>query len=60
VVTLKEDSKNAFRVFLPNRYFNVFTDEDINEINTEKIKLQIVYQENCARIGAYALSLTSV
>jgi len=52
VVTLKNDSNIMFRVFLQNTYFHVFTDEDINDTNKEKIKLQIVYQGNCERIGA--------
>jgi hypothetical protein len=60
VVTLKDDSSITFRVFLPNRFFHVSTYEDINDTNKEKIKLQIVDQGNCERIGAYGLPLTSV
>jgi len=60
VIKLRDDSNNTFKVFLPNRYFYVFTDEHINNINKEQIKLQVFYQGNCERTGGYALSLTSV
>jgi hypothetical protein len=33
--TIKDDS-DLIRVFLPKRYFNMFIDDDINEINEEK------------------------
>ena len=36
MITIKDDSNNTFRVFLSKIYFNVFTDEDINDINNEK------------------------
>ena len=60
MITIKDDSNNTFRVFLSKIYFNVFTDEDINDINKEKIKLLIVYQGKYEITGAYAISLTYV
>ena len=32
VITIKDDSNNTFQAFLSKIYFNVFTDEDINDI----------------------------
>jgi len=60
VIKIKDNSNNTFRVFLSKIYFNVFTDEDINDINKEKIKLLIAYQGKYERTGVYALSLTYV
>ena len=60
VITIKDDSNNKSREFLSKIYFSVFTDEDINDTNKEKIKLLIVYQEKYEINRAYAISLTYV
>jgi len=59
-ITIKDDSNNTFRVFLSKIYLIVLTDEGINDINKEKIKLLIVSQGKYDRTEAYALSLTYV
>jgi len=59
-ITIKDDSNNTFRVFLSKIYLIVLTDEGINDINKEKIKLLIAYQGKYERTGVYALSLTYV
>jgi len=57
LVTLKDDSNNTFECLYGT---DILTDEDVNEISEEKIKLQIVYQGNCKRTREYVFSLTSV
>jgi HJR/Mrr/RecB family endonuclease len=37
IVVTVDEANNGYRVYLPNRYFSVLTDKDIQEINQEKI-----------------------
>jgi hypothetical protein len=41
-------------------YYTDFTDNDIEEINLEKINLLLVYEGKCEKSEAFALSLTAV
>jgi hypothetical protein len=47
-------------MFLPKRYFSVFTNQDIKQINEEKLNLHLVYKGECEKRRALDLSLEHV
>jgi hypothetical protein len=42
LLSYKEDPCKVVKAFMPKGYISVFTDEDINAINTRKVKLHLV------------------
>ena len=44
LITVLEFSENPVSVFLPKRYTGVFTDDDIERINSRRTKLQLIYK----------------
>ena len=51
VLEIKESPFNIVRVFLPKRYSNCFTYEDIADINNRRVKLYLVYMYKCGTYG---------
>jgi hypothetical protein len=44
LMSIKESEYSVVKVFIPKRNGSVITDDDINDINTEKVSLnQILY-----------------
>lgn len=56
---IKESPFNILKVFLPKRYTNCFSDEDISEINSQRVKLYLVYKGTCSKTQSYVLSVVS-
>jgi hypothetical protein len=57
VLTLLDSPERLIRVFLPRRYYSVFTEEDITEINTLGVKLCLVYKGTCVDTKAFKLAI---
>jgi hypothetical protein len=57
LLTLR-DSDDLISVYLPKRYVNVFTEHDIEQINTEQISLRLIQNGKCEK--AFDLSLEVV
>jgi hypothetical protein len=60
VVTVEDEGNTAYRVYLLKRYFSVFSDKEIQEINEGKINLFLVYEGKYEKSSAFAISLTAV
>jgi hypothetical protein len=45
------------KVFLPRRYSEVLTDDDIVGINSGRTKLNLVYRGTCTQTGGHLLPL---
>jgi hypothetical protein len=60
VVAVEDEANTAYRVYLPKRYFSVFTDKEIQEIYQEKINLLLAYERKCEKSEAFPLSSTAV
>jgi hypothetical protein len=45
-------------VFLPRRYSEVITDEDIDRFNSNKAKLYLIYRGLCEQTNGFLLSIT--
>jgi len=52
-----EFGENPVSVFLQKRYSAVFTDDDIDRINSKRTKLNLIYKGTCERSGAYKLEI---
>jgi len=48
---------NHFKIFLPKRYAETFTDDDLNAINTEKVKLNLIYKGMCDQTKSFNLAI---
>jgi hypothetical protein len=51
LLSIQDSSSSSviFKVFLPKRYASVFSDEDINSINTGKESLNLIYKGTCEK-----------
>jgi len=43
------DSTAALKIFLPKRYSEVISDDDIDKINKNSIKLNLIYKVTCQK-----------
>ena len=57
LITILEFCENPASVFLPKRYSGVFTDDDIDRINSKRTKLNLIYKGTCERTRAYKLEI---
>ena len=56
---IKESPFNIVKAFLPKRYTNCFSEDDISEINNQRVKLHLVYKGTCSKTHSYVLSIVS-
>jgi hypothetical protein len=57
LLTITLGTSDSVRVFLPTRYTNVITDDDITAINTRQVLLYLVYKGACKNTHSYMLQL---
>ena len=47
LLTINLDTSDNVRVFLPTRYSNVITDDDMIAINMRQVQLHLIYKGTC-------------
>jgi len=47
------DSIAALQIFLPNRYSEVISDDDIDKINKNSTTLSLIFKGTCPKIRSY-------
>jgi hypothetical protein len=57
LLNVRDTSFNTVKVFIPKRYGSVFSDADIEDINTEKVSLHLVYKGICDKILLHILAI---
>jgi hypothetical protein len=58
VLTLLDNEVNTVvKVFLPSRYYSVFTDPDIEAINSQKVHYDFIYNGQNEKTRAYDVTL---
>jgi hypothetical protein len=58
VLTLLDNEVNTVvKVFLPSRYYSVFTDPDIEDINSQKVHYNFIYKGQKEKTRAYEVTL---
>jgi len=57
ILTVKYEDAAPVQVFLPRRYSDVFSDTDIEQINSNAVFLHLLFKGVCPTTKAYLLAL---
>jgi len=57
LLTLQDSAFHLVKVFLPQRYAEVFSDDDITSINDKTATLSIVYKGVCVSTKSHLLEI---
>jgi hypothetical protein len=57
LLSTRDTSFHTLKVFMPKRYGSVFSDADIEDINTEKVLLHLVYKRICDKTILHILTI---
>jgi hypothetical protein len=57
LLSIKESPYNIVKVFMPKRYSSVFSDEDIESINSQKVSFNLIYKGMCKKSKSYILAI---
>jgi hypothetical protein len=60
LISLCDSPKRIIKIFLPRIYCSLVTDTDIDEVNSAKVSLSLVYQGQCTETKAYKLAIEKV
>jgi hypothetical protein len=58
LLTIKKSENSLKKVFLPQHYSNVMTDEDLANINSKTKQLNLLYKGMCSQTKGYLLAIT--
>jgi hypothetical protein len=58
LMSIRDSEFTLKKLFLPRRYSEVITDEDIDRINSGRARLYLVYSGVCAQTNGFLLSIT--
>lgn len=53
LLSLRDKPFNVVKVFMPRRYNTAFSDRDIQQINTQSVKMNLVYRGHCSKSNSY-------
>jgi hypothetical protein len=59
LLSIRDVDENVVDIFLPKRYANVVTDEDLENINSRSVYLNLVYKGLCESSNSYLLAIDS-
>ena len=59
LLSLRDSNEKLVQIFLPKRYANVVTDEDMEKINSRSMYLNLVYKGICELTRSYLLAIDS-
>ena len=57
LVAIMDSPSSSVKVFLPKRYGDVVSDEDLEDINAQRVALLLIYKRTCLRPNSYILDL---
>ena len=57
LLSIRDSTFSIKKVFLPRRYSEVITDDDIAGINSARTKIYLVYRGTCMQSGGHVLTL---
>jgi hypothetical protein len=60
LMSLRDDPTRIVKVFLPRRYYSSMSDSDIEEINSKKVSLGLVYKGQCVQTKTFKLAIEKV
>jgi hypothetical protein len=56
LMSLLDSPTRIVKVFLPRRYYHVFTDDDIQQINSKQVQYGLVYKAECVNTHSHKLA----
>ena len=59
LLSIRDSDEQLVQIFLPKRYANVVSDEDMAKINSRSIYLNLVYKGICEKTKSYLLTIDS-
>ena len=57
LLSILDSPIKSIKVFWPKRYSAVVTDVDIDDINSERISLHLIYKGTCVKTKPYILAI---
>jgi hypothetical protein len=57
VLTIRDTPDQILEVFMPRRFYSAFPDVDLEEINSEKVALNLVYKGQCVNTYAFKVAI---
>jgi hypothetical protein len=57
LLSIEESPYNKMKVFMQKHYNSVFSDEDIESINSQKVSLNLIYKGMCEKSKSYILAI---
>jgi len=59
VLAIRDTQDRIVKVFIPRRFYSAFSDEDLEEINSTKVALNLVYKGQCVNTRAFKVTIES-
>jgi len=59
LLSIRDSDEKLLQIFLPKRYANVVSDEDMEKINSRSVYLILVYKVICETTRSYLLAIDS-
>ena len=56
VLAIRVTPNRILKVFMPRRFYSAFSDEDLEELNSAKVALNLVYKGQC--FNTHAIKVT--
>ena len=57
LLTILDSPMKSIKVFLPKRYSALMTDDDIEDIKSKRVSLNLIYKETCMKTNSYILAI---
>jgi hypothetical protein len=59
VIAIRDTPYRILKVFMPRRFYSAFSDEDLEEMNSAKVALNLVYKIQCVNTHAFKVTIES-
>ena len=60
VLAIRDTPDRILKVFMTRRFFSAFSNDDIDDINSGKVKLNLVYKGQCVNTRAFTVTIENV
>ena len=57
VLAIRDAPDRVLKIFMPRRFYSAFTDQDIEDINSENVTLYLVYKGQCVHTHAFKVAI---
>ena len=57
VFAIRDTPDRILKVFMTRRFYSAFSDVDLEEINSEKVALNLIYKGQCVNTHAFKVAI---